>query len=904
MKNNGIGVRSMGVILFLVMGLSYSGYGQVIEFEDENFKDALVNTNCVDEDGDELGDRDADLNDDGEIDVDEALLISALYLISREIMSLEGINYFENLEFLRCSGNDLTELDVSGLSKLEELNCIKNDLLKLNISGLNKLRKLDCSKNHLEELNLSGLDSLRVVDCSFSSLSMLNVAGLNSLHDLDCSYNLLTHLNLSGLEYLEKLHCSSNFLNELDLSKLVKIENIDCSYNNLSNLTISGLKYLEELNCSSNILTELNLSELDILHTIDCDFNYLITLDLTGFSSLNFLTCFYNDLTSLFIKTGSVFDYIGFSENPELSYICCDEHNLSNVIQSVEFSDMTDVEVNTYCSFSPGGQFYNLQGKSSFDGDGNGCDNQDISLPIKFEISDGQIIGTLIPNASGNFNISVGEGEHTITAILEDPEYFEVSPPSLTVSLPSTSDTIVQDFCITPKGNFSKIDITILPLAPPARPGFTASYKIQYENIGNQIESGIVGLSYDEEVLDYVSASQLPDLIDSGELNWYFTDLLPFEKGEIVVSLNVNSPMETPPVNVGDLLIFEASANDNFFRLVNTVVGSYDPNDKTCLQGNCITPDMIGENVDYLIRFENTGNYAAENVVVKDEIDPTTFDISTLQITDASHEVYARIRNNTVEFIFEDIQLPFDDETNDGYVAFEVKTWPSLTLGDTLSNLADIYFDFNPPIRTNETVTRVVESPDNPPVTECFESAVYNYETCVWEVSGEFITSTAEDFTISESESDLIEQIDAWLENIGGANASDNCGQVSWTHDYDYDYSVGNHWVRFKAVSEEGLESEALLALLSIQLASAIGDVAAIKTLSLSPNPAQTLVTINNVELGSRFQLFSIDGQEVMQGEITESIQKVDLTQVIGGVYSLIYYRLDGQTEVHRLIKI
>jgi len=95
-----------------------------------------------------------------------------------------------------------------------------------------------------------------------------------------------------------------------------------------------------------------------------------------------------------------------------------------------------------------------------------------------------------------------------------------------------------------------------------------------------------------------------------------------------------------------------------------------------------------------------------------------------------------------------------------------------------------------------------------------------------------------------------------------------------------------------------------LLALLSIQLASAIGDVAAIKTLSLSPNPAQTLVTINNVELGSRFQLFSIDGQEVMQGEITESIQKVDLTQVIGGVYSLIYYRLDGQTEVHRLIKI
>ncbi|CAG0898805.1 unnamed protein product [Darwinula stevensoni] len=162
-----------------------------------------------------------------------------------------------------------------------------------------------------------------------------------------------------------------------------------------------------------------------------------------------------------------------------------------------------------------------------------------------------------------------------------------------------------------------------------------------------------------------------------------------------------------PAVNAGDKLYLTASILDNIFTLENTVVGSYDPNDKTCLQGDRVKPDMVGEYVDYLIRFENTGNYAAENVVVKDIIDTKTFDVSTLKITDSSHEVYTRIEGNKVEFIFENIQLPFEDANNDGYIAFKIKTLPTLVLGDSLKNLADIYFDYNFPIRTNEAQTTV-----------------------------------------------------------------------------------------------------------------------------------------------------------------------------------------------------
>ena len=68
---------------------------------------------------------------------------------------------------------------------------------------------------------------------------------------------------------------------------------------------------------------------------------------------------------------------------------------------------------------------------------------------------------------------------------------------------------------------------------------------------------------------------------------------------------------------------------------------------------------------------------------------------------DASHSYTTRIKDNKVEFIFENINLPFDDANNDGYVVFKIKTKPTLTVNSTISNVANIYFDYNFPIVTN-----------------------------------------------------------------------------------------------------------------------------------------------------------------------------------------------------------
>jgi hypothetical protein len=128
------------------------------------------------------------------------------------------------------------------------------------------------------------------------------------------------------------------------------------------------------------------------------------------------------------------------------------------------------------------------------------------------------------------------------------------------------------------------------------------------------------------------------------------------------------------------------------------------------LEGNTILPEKIGDYLHYLIRFQNSGTAPAENIVVKDIIDDTKFDVASLQLTASSHPQVTRITGNKVEFIFENINLPAEQDNepaSHGFIAFKIKTKNTLVLGNTVSNTANIYFDYNFPITTNTTSTTV-----------------------------------------------------------------------------------------------------------------------------------------------------------------------------------------------------
>jgi hypothetical protein len=249
------------------------------------------------------------------------------------------------------------------------------------------------------------------------------------------------------------------------------------------------------------------------------------------------------------------------------------------------------------------------------------------------------------------------------------------------------------------------------------------SYKLVYKNKGNTTVSGSISFTFMDDVMDFVSSTPVQSMVEPNILNWNYTNLQPFETRKIVVIFNMNSPQETPALNDGEILEFIAiidplsgdeMLSDNTSTLNQLVVNSFDPNDKTCLEGSVVSTELIGQYVHYVIRFENTGTFFAQNVVVKDEIDLSKFDLNSLIVLSASHEQWTRINGNKVEFIFENIQLPFPpSEERHGYIAFKIKLKNNLTVGDTFSNFASIYFDYNFPIIT-EPATTSIEALSNP----------------------------------------------------------------------------------------------------------------------------------------------------------------------------------------------
>lgn len=702
------------------------------------------------------------------IDLTNLVNLSRLDTSNNPLMSLNVSNQTQLID-LNCYQNQLTTLNLSSLNGLLYLSCYNNQLTSLNLTSQVNLIKLNCSTNQLSSLsipaagslkylyftqnsisnfnfnsfplleelsigqnplvpsNLNSLINLKTLQITYLDISYINSVISNSanfplLEYLDCSNVAITSINLTNTQFpnLIQLVARNCGLTQLQISN-VTLENLFFNTNNVANIDLTNLPNLQQFEAWNNPLSNITFNftaPLWVIAVGGVGFTYT-NLDFSLFTQLSLLSVSNCELlNSLNIKNGSNEGDLTFSNCPNLEYICADENQLAAVQTKINTYGYTNCYVNSYCSFVPGGTYYTIQGNNKFDSNSNGCNASDGAFPnLKLNITNGTNTANLIPNASGNYTYNVQSGTNTITPVLENPSYFTITPASATVTFPSTTSSFTQNFCIVPNGSFSDLEVVLIPLNN-ARPGFDSFYKIIYKNKGVlPVASGTVILNYNNPVLDYVSATPIFSNQDATSFTWSFTNLQPFETREILLTLNLNSPTESPALNNCDILIYSAVVNgginevtpiDNASTLNQNVVNSFDPNDKTCLEGTTVSPSMVGQYVHYVIRFENNGTANAENIVVKDIIDISKFDITSLIPLSASHLYTTRIINsNQVEFIFQNINLPFDNANNDGYVAFKIKTKSNLVVGDTFSNLANIYFDYNYPIITNNYITTV-----------------------------------------------------------------------------------------------------------------------------------------------------------------------------------------------------
>lgn len=171
--------------------------------------------------------------------------------------------------------------------------------------------------------------------------------------------------------------------------------------------------------------------------------------------------------------------------------------------------------------------------------------------------------------------------------------------------------------------------------------------------------------------------------------------------------------------NIGDTLCFQveldvissgAATIIDVFERCYPVVNSYDPNDKSVVPAGDGPEGRIPfdqEKLTYLVRFQNTGNAPAFDVFIDDTLD-TDLDLMGLEVIASSHPMVLEIQDRTLRFRFDDINLP-DSASNEpeshGYVLYRIPIVAGSNIGTRIRNTAYIFFDLNPAIITNTTLS-------------------------------------------------------------------------------------------------------------------------------------------------------------------------------------------------------
>ena len=154
----------------------------------------------------------ADIFHDGFLSERERDGLQDVNISDMGIGSLRGIEYFTSLDFLDCSNNQLTDLDLRMNTQLSSLDCSNNQLTDLDLRMNTQLSSLDCSSNRLTDLDLRMNTQLETLNCSSNQLVSIDVRPCIDLLSLDCSNNRLYSLDLSNNSVLQTLEADGNCL--------------------------------------------------------------------------------------------------------------------------------------------------------------------------------------------------------------------------------------------------------------------------------------------------------------------------------------------------------------------------------------------------------------------------------------------------------------------------------------------------------------------------------------------------------------------------------------------------------------------------------------------------------------------------------------------------------------------
>ena len=310
----------------------------------------------------------ADKNADGKITKSEAEAVTEMEIWNWGITSINGIEYFTNMErltlsdlnlyyqnytlnvshmknlvYLNCSWSELSGLDVSGCAKLETLYCSGNYLTSLDISKNLALKELVCYGNELSSLDLSAHTELQTLLCgggyNFRALTLpksgkletleiyggefraLDLTGQSGLKILGLDYVPIMSIDFSAVPKLEELYVSGTKIIDLDLSKLKNLRVLYCGYSDyLRELDVSRNTNLVELGIAGTVFESIDISKNTKLESLSVSGSALEELDISKNTKLESLSV-----------SGSALKELDISKNLALISLSCNYTEISSL---------------------------------------------------------------------------------------------------------------------------------------------------------------------------------------------------------------------------------------------------------------------------------------------------------------------------------------------------------------------------------------------------------------------------------------------------------------------------------------------------------------------------------------------------------------------------------------------
>ena len=720
---------------------------------------------------------------------------------------------------------------------------------------------------------------------------------------INCSYPNVNNMigSFEGLQYFVNLfdfYCVNNNAYYIPtLSK--KLQYLSCGGNKLTSLPILS-DSLKQLLCMVNLLTQIPVLPSK-LKEFDCG-NNLLTQLLELPNSLTLLNCNNNNLTSL-PNLPNTLELLGCGNNniyclPKLPYnltlLYADFGTKINCIPNYFIGYNSNTHPNicnptnnpNQCHIYP-----SVSGNVFTDNNSNSTkDALEFYRPfVKLSLNNGQ---TTYSNLQGAYGISVDTlGSYTLK--VTPPPYFKAVPDSVTVNFTANTSVVLPDIALQPIISVDSFAIHITKLNRP-RPGFNYAYNVSYGNVGtvSSANNNIVNVVYDTSKIHFDSASVA--IQSNTYLGGNYAQVV-VNAGSLVAgqggTFNVYYTVK-PTVPIGDSIKTSADISYAFtktYDIDSTIVtGSFDPNDKQATP--TLTPVQIqnGEYIKYTIRFQNTGNDTAVNIVVSDTLSNLLL-YNNIQVVASSHSsnISYRLGNGIIYFEFLNINLPptiTNEPLSHGFVRFRVKALPTLATGVIIPNKAHIYFDYNQPIITN-TATTQIKAIVTPVRMMSYELRIQNSKSEIqnnWQVGVEINVSH---YVVQRSENGRN------FTSVGEV-AAQGLNNYSFTDKLPVNYASQTVYYRLKIVDKDGKVSYSVIR--NLELGIRNGGI------SITPNPSKGTV---NIDVANAKELLIIDylGKVVKKQILNAQLSTINY-QLAKGVYLVKVIMNNGEVKTSKLI--